>query len=168
MKLFKKKEVKYYNGVLWILVVYDPSQGHLQFVMLLPSSQSNCSCSPMRFIGMWFQAVQGLWCPANLTLRLRPLMMTFQPRIVIVFCSPFTNGLKKTSCDIYIWWWVRKPLTDRWLFLTQSMSYGQYCFSCTVWKLLWEFVQGNSNEALDSHLENQPLSWTNVDTNAYM
>lgn len=52
---------------------------------------------------------------------------------------------------------MRKLLTDRWLFLTQSMSYGQYCFNCTVWKLLWEFVQGNSNYALDSHLENQPF-----------
>ena len=100
MKLFKKKEVKYYSGVQWILVVYDPSQGHLQFVMFLPFSQSNCSCSPMRFIGMWFTAVHGLWCQANLTLRLRPLMMTFQPGIVIALCSPFTNGLKKSEVVI--------------------------------------------------------------------
>lgn len=124
--------------------------------MLLPSSQSNCSCSPLRFVGMWFKAMWGLWCPANLTLRLRPLMMTFQPGIVIAFCSPFSNGLKKNQ---KLWYlnMMRKPLTDRWLFLTQSMSYGQYCFNCTVWKLLWEFVQGNSNYALDSHLENQPF-----------
>lgn len=153
-----------------------PSQGHLQFVMLLSFSQSNCSCSPMRFIGMWFKAVQGLWCQANLTLRLHPLMMTFQPGIVIALCSPFTNGLKKSEVVIskYDDEWESPWLTGDFLTSLLKVCHMVNIVSIALFKSCFEnfrpwLFKITATTLLISHLENQrSLSWIDVDTYAYI